>query len=519
LAERGYKTRLDLHRLWVPLACFGDGLCIWLAFGAGYWLRSLRPHQLLPWDVYAALGLLTALSYWGIQAGLGGYGESKRLSRFEEWASLLVGLGLTFGLVLAGAFFVRSVSLSRLVVGYAGLLALLSLTLVRVGLRLGMGWLCSRGYGRRQVIWVGSWSVLAEVLERLQRSPQLGFQVVAWAGVEQGSFEEDPPSQNGDPCQDSYPVLNTARPTSDGVKSADRTLSGSSRGTLSCLCSQLEPSWSALERLDLVHLIAYLQAHPEVQEVWFGQPELATAPLLLSLQTLSVQVRLVPDILSFLTVNFSLQSLDGIPLLTLRQPPLRYAHNRFLKRAVDILGASLGLILLSPLFLIIALLVACSSPGPILYWQERVSLDGRRFWIAKFRTMRVDAEGSDRPGWTRPGDPRRTKIGAFLRRTNLDELPQLWNVLKGEMSLVGPRPERPYFVEQFSQEIPKYPDRHLVKSGLTGWAQIHGLRGDTSIARRTQYDLYYVQNWSLWLDLRILAITFWQGIRGRLAGY
>jgi putative colanic acid biosynthesis UDP-glucose lipid carrier transferase len=118
-----------------------------------------------------------------------------------------------------------------------------------------------------------------------------------------------------------------------------------------------------------------------------------------------------------------------------------------------------------------------------------------------------------------PRDPRRTKIGAFLRRTNLDELPQLWNVLKGEMSLVGPRPERPYFVEQFSQEIPKYPDRHLVKSGLTGWAQIHGLRGDTSIARRTQYDLYYVQNWSLWLDLRILAITFWQGIRGRLAGY
>ncbi|MFS8819399.1 hypothetical protein NW805_02860 [Synechococcus sp. W60.1] len=120
MAERGYKTRLDLHRLWVPLACFGDGLCIWLAFGAGYWLRSLRPHQLLPWDVYAALGLLTALSYWGIQAGLGGYGESKRLSHFEEWASLLVGLGLTFGLVLAGAFFVRSVSLSRLVVGYAG---------------------------------------------------------------------------------------------------------------------------------------------------------------------------------------------------------------------------------------------------------------------------------------------------------------------------------------------------------------------------------------------------------------
>ena len=465
-----YTLSLDPHHLWVPLACFGDGLCIWLAFGAAYWLRSLGPHQLLPWDVYAGLGLLTVLSYWGVQAGLGGYGESKRLSRFEEWASLLLGLGVTFGLVLAGAFFVRSVSLSRLVVGYAGLLALLGLTVMRAALRLGMGWLYARGQGRRRVIWVGSGLLLAEVLERLERCPALGFEVKAWAVAGDPSAPEPGPLQK-------------------------------------------------LERLEPAHLVAYVQAHPEIQEVWFGQPQLASAPLLLSLQALSVQVRLVPELLSFLTVNLQFHSLDGIPLLTLRQPPLRYAHNRFLKRAVDILGASLGLVLLSPLFLVIALLVACSSPGPILYWQERVSLDGRRFWIAKFRTMRVDAEASGQPGWTRPGDPRRTKIGAFLRRTNLDELPQLWNVLKGEMSLVGPRPERPYFVEQFSQEIPKYPDRHLVKSGLTGWAQIHGLRGDTSIARRTQYDLYYVQNWSLWLDLRILAITLWQGICGRLNGY
>ncbi len=475
---RGYTISLDPHRLWVPLAYFGDGLCIWLAFGAGYWLRSLRPHELLPWDVYAGLGLLTVLSYWGVQAGLGGYGESKRLSRFEEWASLLLGLGVTFGLVLAGAFFVRSVSLSRLVVGYAGLLALLGLTVMRAVLRLGMGWLYTHGQGRRRVIWVGSSLLLPEVLERLERCPALGFEIKAWAVA-------------GDP-------LATVRAV--GTESFQEAL-------------------QKLERLDPTHLVAYVQAHPEIQEVWFGQPELANAPLLLALQALSVQVRLVPDILGFLTVNLRLHSLDGIPLLTLRQPPLRYAHNRFLKRAVDILGASLGLVLLSPLFLVIALLVACSSPGPILYWQERVSLDGRRFWIAKFRTMRVDAEAPGQPGWTRPGDPRRTKIGAFLRRTNLDELPQLWNVLKGEMSLVGPRPERPYFVEQFSQEIPKYPDRHLVKSGLTGWAQIHGLRGDTSIARRTQYDLYYVQNWSLWLDLRILAITLWQGIRGRLNGY
>lgn len=490
MAERGQRAWLDPRRLWVLLACIGDGLCIGLAFALAYYLRSLSPHQLLPWDVYAGLGLLTILSYWAIQAGLGGYSEPKRLSRFEEWASVLVGLGFTFGLILAGAFFIRSVSLSRLVLGYAGLLALLKLTLVRAGLRLGMGWLCSRGYGRQQVIWVGSNSMLAEVLERLGRSPQLGFEVVAWAG-ESADFQDQVNSQIGG---------NPGGPPNPEVESLGGSVAG-------------------IEQIELAHLTAYLQSHPAIQEVWFGQPDLATAPLVLSLQALSRQVRLVPDILAFLTVNLSLQSLDGIPLFTLRDPPLRYAHNRCLKRSMDILGALLGLILLSPLFLGIAALVACSSPGPIFYYQERISLDGQPFWIAKFRTMRVDAEPVDQPGWTRPGDPRRTRIGAFLRRTNLDELPQLWNVLKGEMSLVGPRPERPYFVQQFSQEIPKYLDRHLVKTGLTGWAQIHGLRGDTSIARRTQYDLYYVQNWSLWLDLRILAITLWQGIRGQLAGY
>ncbi|MGQ9837734.1 MAG: sugar transferase [Cyanobacteriota bacterium] len=484
MAEWSRKAKWDPQRLWVPLACLGDGLCIGIAFGAGYWLRSLSPHQLLPWDLYAGLALLSVFSYWGIQAGLGSYTEPKRLSCFEEWVSLLVGLGCTFGLILAGAFFIRSVSLSRLVLGYAGVMALLGMTLTRAGLRLGMGQLLSRGYGRRRVIWLGGKSVLVDVLERLGRNPQLGFEIVAWAVAEQALFGEHSHQQNRDPGQ---------------------ALPGS--------------AWPNLERFESDHLIAYLQHHPEVQEVWFGQPDLATAPLLLSLQALSVQVRLVPDILAFLTVNLSLQSLDGIPLLTLREPPLRYAHNRCIKRAVDVVGSLLGLIVFSPLFLAIAALVALSSPGPIFYFQERVSLDGQSFWIAKFRTMRVDAEDSTQPGWTRPGDPRRTAIGAFLRRTNLDELPQLWNVLKGEMSLVGPRPERPYFVQQFSQEIPKYLDRHLVKTGLTGWAQIHGLRGDTSIARRTQYDLYYVQNWSLWLDLRILAITLWQGIRGQLTGY
>jgi len=185
-----------------------------------------------------------------------------------------------------------------------------------------------------------------------------------------------------------------------------------------------------------------------------------------------------------------------------------------LKRAMDIVGATVGLILLSPLMLLIALLIKLDSPGPVFYVQERMGLDGRPFLMLKFRSMRADAE-IEGPGWTRPDDPRRTRVGALLRRLNLDELPQLINVLLGDMSLVGPRPERPIYVEQFRRVIPRYMERHREKAGITGWAQINGLRGDTSIAERTKYDLWYVENWSLWLDIKILLRTLVQTLTFR----
>lgn len=185
-----------------------------------------------------------------------------------------------------------------------------------------------------------------------------------------------------------------------------------------------------------------------------------------------------------------------------------------LKRAMDIVGSAVGLVLLSPLMFLIALLIKIDSPGPALFSQERMGLDGKRFYMLKFRTMRVDAE-KDGPGWTRKDDPRRTRVGAILRRTNLDELPQLINVLLGEMSLVGPRPERPIYVEEFRKRIPRYMERHREKAGMTGWAQVNGLRGDTSIEERTKYDLWYIENWSVWLDIKIILLTIWQALTGR----
>jgi exopolysaccharide biosynthesis polyprenyl glycosylphosphotransferase len=181
------------------------------------------------------------------------------------------------------------------------------------------------------------------------------------------------------------------------------------------------------------------------------------------------------------------------------------------KRAFDVVVASGMLLAFSPLLALAALVVWASSGRPIFYRQERMGLDGRVFRMLKFRTMRRDAEKETGPVWTSPDDPRRTRLGSLLRRTSVDELPQLWNVVRGDMSLVGPRPERPVFIERFRREIPGYMLRHKVRAGLTGWAQVHGWRGDTSLHERVEHDIYYIQNWSLALDLRILLMTLWRG--------
>jgi exopolysaccharide biosynthesis polyprenyl glycosylphosphotransferase len=190
-----------------------------------------------------------------------------------------------------------------------------------------------------------------------------------------------------------------------------------------------------------------------------------------------------------------------------------HGWNRVLKRGLDIVVASLALAIFSPLLLLAAVSVRFSSPGPILYRQPRMGLDGRIFYMAKFRTMRQDAEADTGPVWCRPDDPRRTKIGRFLRRFSIDELPQLFHVLKGEMSLVGPRPERPEFIDQFKNQVPKYMLRHQMKAGMTGWAQINGFRGNTSLEGRIKHDIEYIQNWTLYFDLKILARTLWHVVR------
>ncbi len=223
-----------------------------------------------------------------------------------------------------------------------------------------------------------------------------------------------------------------------------------------------------------------------------------------------VDVRVVPDLLQYHVMRTGIEDLDGLPVINLTHMPLQ-GFNQVLKRGFDVVVASAMLLLAAPVLPVIAWLIRREDGGPVLFAQERTGLDGRSFRLYKFRSMRVEAE-TDRT-WTRSNDDRVTGIGAFLRRTSLDELPQLFNVLRGDMSLVGPRPEQPEFVERFRTRYPEYHVRHRVRAGLTGWAQVNGLRGDTSIRQRVVHDLYYIENWTFGLDLKILWLTMRQVLR------
>ncbi len=240
-----------------------------------------------------------------------------------------------------------------------------------------------------------------------------------------------------------------------------------------------------------------------------GLPHEKIVELILFCEQRLVRFNMVPDLFRLLTSRLQFNLLTGIPLLGVSRWPLDHVWNRVLKRLLDIAGSLAGLLLAAPVVAAAALLIVRESPGPVFYVQERCGRRGRRFRLYKLRTMRPDAEEADaaRPGWTVSGDPRRTRVGAWLRRYNIDELPQFWNVLRGDMSLVGPRPERPFFVEQFAPGIAHYMWRHVSKPGLTGWAQVNGLRGDTSIAERVRYDLHYLEHWSLAFDVKILLRT------------
>jgi Undecaprenyl-phosphate glucose phosphotransferase len=260
------------------------------------------------------------------------------------------------------------------------------------------------------------------------------------------------------------------------------------------------------ERIDHLYVALPLDEHAKLLDLM----EIASREV--------IDVKVVPDLLQFIALRARLEDLDGLPIINVNDVPLQ-GFNTIVKRAIDIALSAVTLLLLAIPLGIIAVVVKRTSPGAVFYRQDRMGLDGKAFRVYKFRSMYEGAEDSTGPVWARKDDPRATPIGRWLRRLDLDELPQFWNVLKGDMSIVGPRPERPFFVEQFKHRIPQYMLRHKVKSGITGWAQVNGWRGNTSLEKRIEYDLYYIENWSVTLDLKIMWLTLVRGLFQRGIAY
>jgi exopolysaccharide biosynthesis polyprenyl glycosylphosphotransferase len=426
-----------------------------LASGIGYLLRSFMAGPALgPFTDYlplAALQLVNTLIVFFLYKF---YHRRHAAALLDEIYRIFGGVTVATLLTLAvTAFLPRdSIPYQRSLIVLTWAASLVTITLGRYAHDRFHRWLQRRGRGVERVLIVGTGEVGHMILQKVQQTPGLGYRVVGFA------------SANGGPTQVlGLPVLGT------------------------------------------VDDIPGIIENQQIGEVIIGLPEAAHEDLIgivSQCEREKVNIRVFPDVFQIMASEVSISDLGGLPLLTIRDVALR-GWKLTLKRIVDIVLSSIALVLLSPLMLLTALMIKLDSAGPVFFVQERTGLDAKSFLMLKFRSMRQDAEANG-PGWTTKDDPRRTRIGKFIRRTSIDEFPQFINVLRGDMSLVGPRPEQPAYVEEFRQSIPRYMDRHREKAGITGWAQINGLRGDTSIAERTKYDLWYIENWSLWLDFKIL---------------
>jgi len=458
-------------RLIENLALAGDLLLIAACWVLSYWVRfhvlpltgvpAFRVTDLPPFHAYA-LQLVPILVVWGIAFRTFDLYRPNRLgSRKSEWWDVAKASSLGALILISIMTFVfRGQDYSRLVILVFLAQSIVVVSLARAGLREVLRFARRHGYNLRYAIVVGGGEPAAEVLRVLNRRRDVGIFVLG--------------------------LLSDKKEVPENV----RWLGG------------IEDVRAVLDR-------------QQVDIVFIALPHADAARLTTVLSGIGdepIAIHLVPDVFSLVPARGGIEEFETIPFIHLRESRL-YGWNRVVKRVFDLTFGALALMVASPVMLAITIALKLTSPGPVLYRQERMGVDGRRFRMLKFRTMLVDAEADTGPVWAREGDPRRTTLGVFLRRTSLDELPQLFNVLHGEMSLVGPRPERPSFVEDFRRRVPGYMLRHKMKAGITGWAQIKGWRGNTSIEKRIEYDLYYIERWSLAFDLKILLLTIWDALR------
>ena len=492
-ANSGRKMKKENFKyLFNFLLFLADVLVIFSAFLFSYWLRFYSPlvkivpitKGIPPLSFYLFGSIFVVVVWVAVFNAYGLYKSSRPRAAFDEFYLLAKSATLGFLLVLAFTFFYRSTSYSRATLAISWILGLLLLFTERRLMARIEKHFTKLGLGLKKAIIVGTGELGISLYERWRRNPQLGYRLVGL--VESGEKLE---SNNGQPLSENKEKTSVCNLQSAICNLQSGTENIPILGTMKDLFPIIKN-----EDIELVILALPLSYHRKMMEI------------ILSCEDLKVEFQIVPDMFEIMAARAKVLSLDGIPLISLGRTPLE-GWNRILKRTMDLTISSAGLVVLSPLFAILAILIKLDSKGSVFFRQERLGRDGRRFVQYKFRSMVENAEEKTGPVFAKEDDSRRTKMGAFLRGKNLDELPQLFNVLKGEMSLVGPRPERKFFVDKFKEGIPRYFLRHKVKSGITGWAQVNGLRGDTSIEERTKYDLFYMENWSLAFDIKIILLT------------
>ena len=460
------KSKARVQVVFVLTLVLADVVMACLAFFLSYWMRRWIPwpneaQNMGSFHDYDGLVLTHAGSILVVFAFSRLYRLARGPSRIDEFYSILASttVATLVGVALASLLFKNSpleLDYSRGMILYSWGFTIVLVALGRLLHTQVRADLRRRGWGRDRVLIVGTGDVGRMIFQKVQSNPGLGYEAAGFVAA------------NGrDGASLGAPVLGQA-------------------GDLSLV----------------------IEEH-QIDEVIIALPE-ATHQEILTLisecERGKVVIRVFPDVFQIMASQVSIGDMGGLPLLTVRDIALS-GWRRTAKRLMDIVGAACGLVLISPMMMLMAILIKLDSRGPVFYVQERMGLDARPFNMLKFRSMREDAEAKG-AGWTVEDDPRTTRLGRLIRRVNVDELPQLINVLTGEMSLVGPRPERPVYVNQFRRSIPRYMNRHWEKAGMTGWAQVNGLRGDTSIVERTKYDLWYIENWSLSLDIKILIRTF-----------
>jgi len=453
----------------VPLlTVLSDAVAIESAFLLSYWLRFKSTvfdtlgfvREAAPPVQGYLIGSIVVIAVWLLLFhSRTMYSTRRNATLADEFINIVKVVSLGMLVVMSGAFFYRDFSYSRVVFGILWAHSIVFVFLGRAVISAYERSLYRRGKHRQEALIIGNDSLASQICSKLDNHPSFGFEVIGYVA--------DSPAQGELPLSQ-MPYLG---------RLADA------------------PSVIAQQQIQLAFIAVQARDHPALFDV-IGRCE-----------GVNIEFMMVPDVLEVLTSDVKVRELEGIPFLKIKSIPFT-TWGRISKRAMDIVVAGGLLVLLSPLLALVAALIKIDSRGPVLFRQKRVGLDGKEFTMYKFRSMRAGAEQFDREaGLGITDDPRRTRVGKILRMTSLDEFPQLVNVLKGDMSMVGPRPERSHFVQEFQSYVPKYLDRHRVKAGVTGWAQVNGLRGDTSIGERIRFDLYYIENWSLTFDLKILLRT------------